>query len=182
MSALDRALRGALARVYPELDTIKLVNFKVRILDGAKASDAITRVLLDSSDGEQEWGAIGVSDNVIEASWEALVDSLELGMQAGRRPRARTRRALLVTAYDTSGAPDRSGRPIRLRGRCSASPRSRRCSRSCAPASSRWGRAGPSSNVRFAARVGARCASAVSSGTAGLHLALRAVGVSDGPR
>jgi 2-isopropylmalate synthase len=43
-------------------------------------------VLLDSSDGEQEWGAIGVSDNVIEASWEALVDSLELGMQAGRRP------------------------------------------------------------------------------------------------
>jgi 2-isopropylmalate synthase len=86
VSALDRALRGALARVYPELDTIKLVNFKVRILDGAKASDAITRVLLDSSDGEQEWGAIGVSDNVIEASWEALVDLLELGMQAGRRP------------------------------------------------------------------------------------------------
>ncbi len=86
VSALDRALRGALARVYPELDTIKLVNFKVRILDGAKASDAITRVLLDSSDGEREWGAIGVSDNVIEASWEALVDSLELGMQAGRRP------------------------------------------------------------------------------------------------
>jgi 2-isopropylmalate synthase len=85
VSALDRALRGALARVYPELDTIKLVNFKVRILDGAKASDAITRVLLDSSDGENEWGAIGVSDNVIEASWEALVDSLELGMQAGRR-------------------------------------------------------------------------------------------------
>lgn len=86
VSALDRALRGALVHVYPELDTIKLVNFKVRILDGAKASDAITRVLLDSSDGEQEWGAIGVSDNVIEASWEALVDSLELGMQAGRRP------------------------------------------------------------------------------------------------
>ena len=47
--------------MYPELDTIKLVNFKVRILDGAKASDAITRVLLDSSDGEHEWGAIGVS-------------------------------------------------------------------------------------------------------------------------
>jgi 2-isopropylmalate synthase len=86
VSALDKALRGALARVYPELDTIKLVNFKVRILDGAKASDAITRVLLDSSDGEHEWGATGVSTNVIEASWEALVDSLEHGMQAGRRP------------------------------------------------------------------------------------------------
>jgi 2-isopropylmalate synthase len=86
VSALDRALRGALASVYPELDAIKLVNFKVRILDGARASDAITRVLLDSSDGEHEWGAIGVSDNVIEASWEALVDSLELGMQSGHRP------------------------------------------------------------------------------------------------
>jgi 2-isopropylmalate synthase len=86
VSALDKALRGALARVYPELDTIKLVNFKVRILDGAKASDAITRVLLDSTDGEHEWGAIGVSTNVIEASWEALVDSLEHAMQAGRRP------------------------------------------------------------------------------------------------
>jgi 2-isopropylmalate synthase len=86
VSALDKALRGALARVYPELDTIKLVNFKVRILDGAKACDAITRVLLDSTDGEREWGAIGVSTNVIEASWEALVDSLEHAMQAGRRP------------------------------------------------------------------------------------------------
>jgi 2-isopropylmalate synthase len=86
VSALDKALRGALERVYPELDTIKLVNFKVRILDGAKASDAITRVLLDSSDGDHEWGAIGVSTNVIEASWEALVDSLEHGMQVGRRP------------------------------------------------------------------------------------------------
>ncbi|MCL2418499.1 MAG: citramalate synthase [Conexibacteraceae bacterium] len=86
VSALDKALRGALTHVYPELDTIKLVNFKVRILDGAKASDAITRVLLDSADGEHEWGATGVSTNVIEASWEALVDSLEHGMQAGRRP------------------------------------------------------------------------------------------------
>jgi 2-isopropylmalate synthase len=86
VSALDKALRGALVRVYPELDTIKLVNFKVRILDGAKASDAITRVLLDSSGGDREWGAIGVSTNVIEASWEALVDSLEHGMHVVRRP------------------------------------------------------------------------------------------------
>jgi 2-isopropylmalate synthase len=84
VSALDRALRGALARVYPELDTIKLVNFKVRILDGAKASDAITRVLLDSTDGNTEWGSIGVSTNLIEASWEALVESIEHGMQVGR--------------------------------------------------------------------------------------------------
>jgi 2-isopropylmalate synthase len=84
VSALDRALRGALVRVYPQLDTIKLINFKVRILDGANASDAITRVLLDSTDGGREWGAIGVSTNVIEASWEALVESLEHGMQVGR--------------------------------------------------------------------------------------------------
>ncbi|HEX3801280.1 MAG TPA: citramalate synthase [Solirubrobacteraceae bacterium] len=86
VSALDKALRGALAHVHPELEAIKLINFKVRILDAAKASDAITRVLLDSTDGEQEWGAIGVSTNVIEASWEALVDSLERGMQTGRHP------------------------------------------------------------------------------------------------
>jgi 2-isopropylmalate synthase len=84
VSALDRALRGALLRVYPELDTIKLINFKVRILDGAKASDAITRVLLDSTDGISEWGSIGVSTNMIEASWEALVESLEHGMLVGR--------------------------------------------------------------------------------------------------
>jgi len=82
--ALDRALRSAIAEIYPHLDDIDLVNFKVRILDEAKGAGAVTRVLLDASDGADVWGSIGVSENVIEASWEALVDSLERGMQPGR--------------------------------------------------------------------------------------------------
>ena len=82
VNALDAALRAALVTIYPELGGIELVNFKVRILDGNKGTESITRVLLDSSrhDG-REWGAVGVSANVIEASWEALLDSLEYGMQ-----------------------------------------------------------------------------------------------------
>jgi 2-isopropylmalate synthase len=81
VNALDRALREALVEIHPHLADIDLVNFKVRILDETKGTGAVTRVLLDASDGEQVWGSIGVSENVIEASWEALVDSLEYGMQ-----------------------------------------------------------------------------------------------------
>jgi 2-isopropylmalate synthase len=85
VNALDRALRDAIGEIHPHLRDIELVNFKVRILDEAKGTGAITRVLLDASDGHDVWGSIGVSENVIEASWEALVDSLEFGMQPGRR-------------------------------------------------------------------------------------------------
>ena len=87
--ALDKALREALVEIYPHLRDIELVNFKVRILDETKGTDAVTRVLLDVSDGERVWGSIGVSENVIEASWEALVDSLEYGMQPPSGARAR---------------------------------------------------------------------------------------------
>jgi 2-isopropylmalate synthase len=87
VNALDRALREALVEIHPHLREIDLVNFKVRILDEAKGTGAITRVLLDASDGDEVWGSIGVSENVIEASWEALVDSLEFGMQVTRRER-----------------------------------------------------------------------------------------------
>jgi 2-isopropylmalate synthase len=82
--ALDRALRDAISETYPHLADIKLVNYKVRILDEAKATAAVTRVLLDASDGVDTWGAIGVHENVIEASWDALVDSLEAGMLPSR--------------------------------------------------------------------------------------------------
>jgi 2-isopropylmalate synthase len=82
--ALDRALREAIGERFPHLRDIKLVNFKVRILDEWKATGATTRVLLDASDGVQTWGAIGVHENVIEASWDALVDSLEAGMLRSR--------------------------------------------------------------------------------------------------
>jgi 2-isopropylmalate synthase len=86
VNALDRALRDALVEIHPHLADIDLVNFKVRILDEAKGTGAVTRVLLDASDGDQVWGSIGVSENIIEASWEALVDSLEYGMQVVERP------------------------------------------------------------------------------------------------
>jgi 2-isopropylmalate synthase len=85
VNALDRALREALVEIHPHLRDIELVNFKVRILDEAKGTGAVTRVLLDASDGDRVWGSIGVSENVIEASWEALVDSLEHGMQPAPR-------------------------------------------------------------------------------------------------
>jgi len=81
VNALDRALRGAITERHPHLAEIELTNYKVRILDEAHGTDAVTRVLLDSSDGEREWGTIGVSENIIEASWEALVDSLEYAFQ-----------------------------------------------------------------------------------------------------
>jgi 2-isopropylmalate synthase len=85
VNALDQALRDALTEIHPHLGDIDLVNFKVRILDEAKGTGAVTRVLLDASDGDRVWGSIGVSENIIEASWEALVDSLEYGMQVTRR-------------------------------------------------------------------------------------------------
>jgi 2-isopropylmalate synthase len=81
VNALDKALRGAIADRYPHLADIELTNYKVRILDESHGTGAVTRVLLDSSDGEREWGTIGVSENIIEASWEALVDSLEYAFQ-----------------------------------------------------------------------------------------------------
>ena len=84
VNALDRALRDALAERHPHLGDLELVNFKVRILDETKGTGAVTRVLLDTSDGETVWGSIGVNENVIAASWEALVDSLEHAMQPAR--------------------------------------------------------------------------------------------------
>jgi 2-isopropylmalate synthase len=84
--ALDAALRDAIGEIHPHLRDIELVNFKVRILDETKGTGAVTRVLIDASDGQDVWGSIGVSENLIAASWDALVDSLEYGMQGGRRP------------------------------------------------------------------------------------------------
>ena len=81
VNALDKALRGAIADRYPHLADVELTNYKVRILDEAHGTGAVTRVILDSSDNEREWGTTGVSENIIEASWEALVDSLEYAFQ-----------------------------------------------------------------------------------------------------
>jgi len=89
VNALDKALRDAIGEIYPHLRDIELVNYKVRILNETAGTAAVTRVLLDSSDGVETWGTLGVSENVIEASWEALVDSLEAGMLPGRAERTR---------------------------------------------------------------------------------------------
>ncbi len=86
VNALDRALREAIGEIHPHLREIELVNYKVRILDESKGTGAITRVLIDASDGQRVWGTIGVSENLIAASWDALVDSLEYGMQTAVKP------------------------------------------------------------------------------------------------
>jgi 2-isopropylmalate synthase len=85
VNALDAALRDAIGELHPHLREIELVNFKVRILDESHGTGAVTRVLIDAADGHEVWGTIGVSENVIEASWDALVDSIEYGMRPGRR-------------------------------------------------------------------------------------------------
>jgi 2-isopropylmalate synthase len=88
VNALDRALRDAIGDLYPRLREIELVNYKVRIIDEHKGTGAVTRVLIDASDGDETWGSIGVSENIIEASWEALVDSLEYAVQGSRERKA----------------------------------------------------------------------------------------------
>ncbi|MBM3674929.1 MAG: citramalate synthase [Actinobacteria bacterium] len=80
VNALDRALRHALAGRYPALDRLHLTDYKVRVLDTQRGTGAVTRVLLDSTDGEASWTTIGVSENIIEASWQALHDSLVYGL------------------------------------------------------------------------------------------------------
>jgi 2-isopropylmalate synthase len=77
VGALDKALRLALERVYPQIKSVELRDFKVRILDGGEGAESRIRVLIESSDGHDIWGTVGVSDNIIEASWEALRDSVE---------------------------------------------------------------------------------------------------------
>src|SRR5579864_1030732 len=75
--ALDRALRKALGRFYPEIQRVRLVDYKVRVLNADAATAARVRVLIQSTDGVHTWGTVGVSENVVEASWQALVDSFE---------------------------------------------------------------------------------------------------------
>jgi len=85
VNALDRALRIAIGRFYPALEFMALTDFKVRVLDEKKGTGAVTRVLIESADGEKSWGTVGVSENIIEASWEALVDSVEYGLSHPRQ-------------------------------------------------------------------------------------------------
>ncbi|MBI9114497.1 citramalate synthase [Sanguibacter sp. YZGR15] len=88
VNALDQALRLALTRVYPQIETFELIDFKVRILDQEHGTDAITRVLIETTDGQRSWSTVGVGPNLLEASWEALTDSAIYGLvHAGVEPR-----------------------------------------------------------------------------------------------
>jgi 2-isopropylmalate synthase len=80
VNALDKAIRQALSAYYPELASVELHDFKVRLLDERTKTAAVTRVLIESGDGRSRWGTVGVSANVIEAAWSALVDSLEYAL------------------------------------------------------------------------------------------------------
>ena len=87
VNALDHALRQALLPVYPELAGMTLTDFKVRILDAAHGTDAITRVLIETSDRATTWGSVGIGANIVEASWHALTDSLVYGLLRKDVPR-----------------------------------------------------------------------------------------------
>ncbi|HUJ06295.1 MAG TPA: citramalate synthase [Streptosporangiaceae bacterium] len=93
--ALDQALRRALSELYPQLADIHLVDYKVRILDGRAATSAVTRVMLTSADHQGEWTTVGVSDDVVTASWDALADGISYGL-------LRTGAEALVSAGSTS--------------------------------------------------------------------------------
>jgi 2-isopropylmalate synthase len=84
VNALDAALRKAIGSRYPELAHLHLTDYKVRVLDTSKGTGAVTRVLIDSTDGERTWSTIGVSENIIQASWQALADSIVFGLLHGR--------------------------------------------------------------------------------------------------
>jgi 2-isopropylmalate synthase len=81
VNALDHALREAIGQAYPEVAKFELIDYKVRILDQGHGTDAVTRVLIETSDGESSWVTVGVGHNVIEASWGALVDAVTYGLR-----------------------------------------------------------------------------------------------------
>ena len=77
---LDRAMRRAIVQAYPHLDTLRLVDYKVRILDEKSGTGAKTRVLIGTADGTDSWSTVGVHENVIAASWRALEDAVKYGL------------------------------------------------------------------------------------------------------
>ena len=85
VNALDQALRQAIGQAYPEVAKLELIDYKVRILDQGHGTDAITRVLIETSDGASSWWTVGVGHNVVEASWEALLDAVTFGLRRHHR-------------------------------------------------------------------------------------------------
>jgi 2-isopropylmalate synthase len=121
VNALDSALRRALLPYYPKLERMQLVDYKVRVLDDGVGTGARVRVLIESTDGTRQWGTVGLSSNVVEASWQALVDSIEYKLhkdnarpRLGRSPRKVPKAAAALT----NGA----GRATRRTGRKRSGP------------------------------------------------------------
>jgi 2-isopropylmalate synthase len=85
VNALDNALRKALERFYPALKEMSLTDFKVRVINAEVGTAAKVRVLIESRDKKDEWGTVGVSENIIEASWQALVDSIEYKLMKDKK-------------------------------------------------------------------------------------------------
>ena len=88
VNALDQALRRALTKFYPALEQVQLLDYKVRVLSSGEGTGAVVRVLIESGDGKDRWGTVGVSHNVIEASWQALVDSIDYKLYKDSRQRS----------------------------------------------------------------------------------------------
>ncbi|MDC1206961.1 citramalate synthase, partial [Akkermansiaceae bacterium] len=84
VNAIDKALRKALLPFFPTIENVSLIDYKVRILDSGDATAAKTRVLIVHTDGKSSWGTVGVSDSIIEASWIALTDGIDLFLQRSR--------------------------------------------------------------------------------------------------
>lgn len=106
VNALDSALRQALLPYYPNLQAMQLVDYKVRVLDNGAGTEARVRVLIESTDGKRRWGTVGLSSNVVEASWQALVDSIEYKLHKDNvKPRAKV-------ASKHNGARPRSARAV----------------------------------------------------------------------
>jgi 2-isopropylmalate synthase len=85
VNALDHALRKALEKFYPQLREVKLLDYKVRVLSANRGTGSKVRVLIESGDHKDKWGTVGVSENIIEASWQALADSIEYKLLAEDR-------------------------------------------------------------------------------------------------
>jgi 2-isopropylmalate synthase len=89
VNAVDNALRKALVKFYPQIEEVKLLDYKVRVLGTGEGTEAVVRVLVESGDGEDRWGTVGVSPNVIEASWQALCDSIDYKLYKDRKKHRR---------------------------------------------------------------------------------------------
>ena len=85
VNALDHALRKALEKFYPQLREVRLIDYKVRVLSANRGTGSKVRVLIESGDHKDKWGTVGVSENIMEASWQALADSIEYKLLASER-------------------------------------------------------------------------------------------------